>query len=93
MKVAEIKHVEDCFDGSFIKEIAFEEAITKEFILFLGGDGKLQYFPTFARPFFKLVKQGKYECKGVEGNQSIRIILKNNPEQSLREFIELVDSF
>ncbi|MDH3347272.1 MAG: hypothetical protein OEM02_04115 [Desulfobulbaceae bacterium] len=93
MKIAKIKHVEDCFDGSFIKEIAFEQVITKELILYLGSDGKLQYFETFARPFFKFVKQGKYECKGVEGNQAIRIILKNNPEQSLAEFIEFIDKF
>ncbi len=93
MNIAEIKHLEDCFDGSFIKEIAFEKPISKEFILYLGGDGKLQYFPKFARPFFKLVKQRKYECKGVEGNLAIRIILKNNPEQSLAEFIEFVAKF
>ncbi|MBI9073726.1 MAG: hypothetical protein JEY94_19170 [Melioribacteraceae bacterium] len=92
MKVVEIKHVEDCFDGSLIKEILLSDEITKEFIHKLSGDDFLQYFPHFARPFFKIRKNGTYDIKGIEGNNTMRIHLKKPDEYSLNEFIEMVNN-
>ena len=92
MKVIEIKHVEDCFDGSLIKELLLSEEITKEFIHKLAMDDFLQYFPHFARPFFKIRKNGTYDIKGIEGNNTMRIHLKKPDEYSLNEFIEMVNN-
>jgi hypothetical protein len=93
MNILAIKHIEDCFDGSFIKEIVFNEPIDRDFIFYLGNVGELQYYATFARPFFKVIKPGSYEFKGVEGNRSIRILLKTPPEESLEDFRKLVSAY
>ena len=93
MKIIAMRHLEDCFDGSFIKEIVFDEPISKDFVFYLGKVGKFQYFDTFARPFFKVIHQGHYEFKGVEGNRAIRMILKNNPEETLTAFRTLVSNY
>jgi len=93
MKILEIKQIEDCFDGSFIKEILFDTPISKDFIRHLGKAGTLRYYATFARPFFKVFKPGNYEFKGVEGNCTIRILLKKNAEAALEDFRNIVDSY
>ncbi|HBF89120.1 MAG TPA: hypothetical protein DDX39_10800 [Bacteroidales bacterium] len=77
MKIIEIKNIEDCFDGSFIKELFLDEQITKEYILLLKEKGELKYYPTFARPFFSFEIEDVMNIKGVEGNYSIRIWMKN----------------
>lgn len=92
MKVVDIKHVEDCFDGSLIKEMLLAEKISKEQIFALGQDGDVQYFPHFARPFFKIRVQGLFDLKGIEGNQSIRVHLKDPKEYAIDHFSEFVES-
>lgn len=91
MNIIEINDIEDCFDGTFIKEAVFDEIIHEDFVLSLKNFGNLDYFPQFSRPFFKLEVKGDYTCKGVIGNRTVRIILKrSNVEQSLDNFMELV---
>ncbi len=36
MEIVDLKHIEDCFDGSYIKELLFSEPITKRFICLKG---------------------------------------------------------
>ena len=77
MKVVDVKHVEDCFDGSLIKELLLDSEITKELIFALGEGGTVQYFGHFARPFFKIRVEGLYDLKGIEGNRTMRVHLKS----------------
>ncbi|PKK88810.1 MAG: hypothetical protein CVV64_17145 [Candidatus Wallbacteria bacterium HGW-Wallbacteria-1] len=90
MKITEKKQVEDCFDGSLIFELRLSGEITEEMILTLGKTGNLQYFPHFARPFFKLRVAGLYDLKGIEGNRTLRIHLKKPTEFSLENFADLL---
>ena len=89
MKIKEIKHIEDCLDGSLIKEIYFHESIDYNFICFLGLNGKLKYYSSFARPFFKIINNPYYELKGIEGSNSIRIIIKKD----INDFIDIVSQY
>ena len=91
MKVEEVKHVEDCFDGSLIKELLLSSEISKKLIFALGEDGKVQYFPHFAKPFFKIRVVGKYDLKGIEGNKTMRIHLKYPKKYSTNEFIKFLE--
>lgn len=93
MRVVSIKHLEDCFDGSFIKEVLLDQEIDKETILNLGQDGNLKYYQDFTRPYFKIVRTSCYELKGVEGNKSMRIHLKNPSKYSIEDFIDLINNF
>lgn len=74
MKVTGIIDIEDCLDGSFIKEILLDNPVTPGLIHHLGQMGSLQYFPHFPRPFFRVDGKG-IMFKGIEGNNTIRITL------------------
>jgi len=74
MRVVQVETVEDCFDGSFIKEISLSEAISVEFIKKMGEGNSLEYFPDFPRPFFRIEKKNFYQIKGVLKSRSIRVI-------------------
>lgn len=72
MKIVAIQQVEDCLDGSVVKEVVLDQAISPAFIQHLGQFGHLAYYPHFAKPFFKLTLAGKIALKGVQGNTTIR---------------------
>ena len=95
MKVVKIKDIEDCFDGTFIKEVFFDTKVSSGFIHYLGQKGQLQYFPNFAKPFYKFIEySGRYTIKGIQGNLSARIILsRKNVDNALREFNDFVASY
>lgn len=78
MQILEIKHIEDCFDGTFIKEILFNKTVEEDFICFLAEYGKLSYFKNFARPFYKIIFRNNFYIKGVQGNNTARMLLCNN---------------
>jgi hypothetical protein len=87
MEVIEIKNIEDCFDGTSIKELLLSEDISRELIFALGKDGDIQYFPNFARPFFKIRVNGRFDIKGIEGDRTIRIHLKDTENCAFQHFI------
>ena len=94
MNIIKIKEIEDCFDGSFIKEVLFDEVVTRDFINYLGRAGQLEYFPNFARPFYKVEVTKTFIVKGVEGNQTARIILfRNNIDEAQQLFEKYVSEF
>lgn len=94
MKVLKIKELEDCFDGSFIKEALLDTKVTKQLIYHLGKNGELNYYPDFARPFYKILVKGKYTIKGVEGNKTIRLILnRGGIDIAQKYFVSCVNNF
>jgi len=80
MKIIKIKHIEDCFDGSYIKELLFDDAVNREFILQLGQKGDLNYLEDFSRPFFKVMFRDDFYLKGVQGNYSVRVFLRDQKD-------------
>ena len=90
MKILAVQHLEDCFDGSYIKEVQFNENISEELILKLGILGHLRYYKDFPLPFFKITMARRFEIKGVEGKNSIRIHLNNPNEFNLHDVIDLL---
>lgn len=93
MRIINSKLIENCFEGTDIKEILLDKEITKEFIFYLKGDSFMQYFPSFSKPFFKIDVSGKYIIKGIVGFKSLRVILKQSPEEVYREFERLVNNY
>jgi hypothetical protein len=91
MKIADVRHIEDCFDGSYIHEILFDADITAAFIRSLGTEGRLQYHRSFARPFFKAVFADRFTLKGVEGNRTVRVLsYEKNLERTLEYLRQLI---
>jgi len=88
MKIAGVRHIEDCFDGSYIHEILFDADITSTFIQSLGTEGCLQYHRSFARPFFKAVFTDRFTLKGVEGNRTVRVLSYEKDLTRTLEYLE-----
>jgi len=83
MKIVEIKHIEDCFDGSFIKEILFDEPVIEFIIKKIGKYGNLHYYKDFARPFYKIIFRDNFYLKGVENNLTMRVLMNNEADLEL----------
>lgn len=92
MKIIEIKEMENCFDGDFMKDVLFDSEITSDFIQHMGNFGELQYFPSFARPFFRVDVPDKIIIKGIEGNKNMRLYLSRNDINGSLEFFESIVS-
>lgn len=88
MHIIRINHIEDCFDGSLIKEVEFNELISEKVVFTLGQKGDLKYYRTFERPFFKVIFENGFYLKGVVGNKTARLFLKN--KDNLKQFVELI---
>ena len=83
MTIADVIHVEDCLDGSFIREITFDGPVTREFIESLKHLGNTCYYPDFPRPFYTLEVQGAFSLRGVEGSNSTRMIIYRNEQEAI----------
>ena len=85
----ENKKVEDCFDGSFVYEYNLESPVTEAFIPPLGGRlGRLEYFPDFPRPFFRILGDGGLQAKGVEGERTFRVVFPAKDKFKRKEVLE-----
>lgn len=73
MELVNIKKLEDCFDGGVIFEYTFDEKIQEGFMKKLSGKGKLDYFPEFAKPFFKIFSDKGLQIKGIIGENNIEV--------------------
>ena len=94
MKVIEIKELENCFDGSFMREALIDTEITNAIIMYLSEDNELEYHPDFARPFYKVTRKGVFIIKGVEGNKTMRLILnRKDPEHAEECVIEKINTY
>lgn len=91
--VLEIRHVDDCHDGSLIKEILLTRAISRELIYYLGKDGEVFYYGHFPRPFFKIRVVQLFDLKGIEGNNTLRVHLKRPDEYPMDHFVSFLEGF
>lgn len=90
MRVEEIKTVEDCFIGSFTKEVFFDTGLKRDFIEYLGQFGEFKFFSDFSRPYFTVKIADKYTIKGVMGNNSLRLIMETNSQEFVDHFLGLL---
>lgn len=93
MKLSAVKKVEDCLDGSMIKDFHLDAAIDRAFIEYLGGAGRLEYFPTFARPFFRVTRDKGFILKGVEGNTMFQAIFIGDIEARETELCSFINAY
>lgn len=92
MKVINYKQVEDCLEGTNIRDLLLDEPINKEFVEKLARLGKLFFYEDMKKPFFKIIVRGKYTIKGAIGNSSIRVMLPENAEfEMMKEIIDFIN--
>lgn len=94
MRITKTKKIDGCLEGTNVRDLQLDSALTKGFILYLGGFGKLIYNENMEKPFFTLIVKGKYTLKGAQGNRTIRAILPDNSEIStLDDFAEFIINY
>lgn len=94
MRICESKPIQNCFDGSYMKEIVFDKPVNKAFIDYLGLSGELEYFSDFPRPFYRVQRTKGYLLKGIEGNDYLRIyFLRTYLDEALNFFQDYVDAY
>lgn len=72
MKVLAIKELDDCLDDTKTFEVELDETIDEALMRRLADGGKLDYFPNFPRPYFRITKKEAWIVQGVLGNRSMR---------------------
>ena len=93
MKILETKLVEECLDGVVIKEALLDEPIDEGFIRSLEDLGKLEYFPHFPKPFFRVRKSGNFIIKGVQGNNTCQIFWVNYSEETEKNIYRHIEVY
>jgi hypothetical protein len=91
MRVVAVTSKEICLDGTEIKEFLLDGTVGVALIHLLGTAGRLEYFSTFPRPFFRVTRNSHFILKGVEGNNTFQVIFLKDTvrlEQELRELID-----
>jgi len=90
--VIEIRELENCFDGSFMKEVEIDEPLNLNIMNRMAQDARLKYYPHFPRPYFRIERDGAFILQGVIGNKTFRATLSpRNVEEAeiiLRNLIE-----
>lgn len=92
MKMLKVSVLEDCFDGSYIRNISLDSEITKEFIDYLmqNKNMSLEYYADFARPFFRIESKGNFRIKGVQGNDNFRLVLYKSTVDDIVEYLRKI---
>lgn len=88
MELTDIKKVEDCFDGSVIFEYYFDREIREEFMQRLAETGRLNYYPDFLRPFFKIITSDGLQIKGIVGDKSFQVLYPQTEKWEKKHFFE-----
>ncbi|MBF0543259.1 MAG: hypothetical protein HQM08_02440 [Candidatus Riflebacteria bacterium] len=88
MHLLNAEKVEDCFDGSSVFMFFFDEPWTEKMIEKLKTLGELDFFSDFPRPFFRLRATTGLQLKGVQGDNSCRVIFPSRNRDDVREKLE-----
>lgn len=73
VRVVSSQILENCLDRSVVKEIHLSEAVGEAVMRRMARHGKLQFFPNFPRPYFRIDRSQTYVVQGVFGKTSLRV--------------------
>jgi hypothetical protein len=84
--------LENCLDRSVVKEIRLSDPVGEAAMRSMARHGRLQYFPDFPRPYFRIDRSRMYVVQGVFGNTLLRVtfspLADADAEEQLRILIE-----
>jgi len=87
MKLIDIKKLEDCFDGSMIFKYSFDKGIEEILMRKIAEKGKLDYYPEFPRPFFKIICAG-VQVKGIIGEDNFEVTFPRTAKEEKKTNFE-----
>lgn len=75
VRVKSVRDLENCLESAPVKEIDLDEELTEELMNRLAVQSRLQYFPHFPRPYFRIDKADSWTIQGILGNTTLRVTL------------------
>ena len=93
MKIIGEKILEQCLDGTSVYEFLLEAPVSRDLIFFLKQFGEIEYYSTFARPFFRMVHPLKFTLKGVEGMNAVQLVTSQDPDASVNNLRSILAEF
>ena len=73
MRVVERRQLEGCLESTPVVEYHLSAPIDEALIYRLADDGRLQYFPRFPRPYFRIDTPSRYVIQGVLAETHLRV--------------------
>ncbi len=95
MNIIAIKKIDDCLEGTNVRDLLFDIELTRTFIDYLGDQGKLIYRDFSTKPFFTIIVRGKFTLKGSLGNKTIRMLLPEgvSPDKYIEGIKNLTENY
>lgn len=75
MKILSYKQLDDCVGGSYYNEVQFDKRLNSDDIESFKGLGDLEFHRDFARPYFQLRASEGFMLKGLQNDDTVRLIL------------------
>jgi hypothetical protein len=93
MKLINIEKLEDCLDGSMVFKYSVKEKIDETVMRRLAAGGRLQYYPDFPKPFFKIITADGLQVKGIIGDDNFEVLFpRSNKEERKKAFDAALES-
>lgn len=92
MKVASINFVEDCLDGTALRDIVLDGLVDEVLIAGLSARGQIDVYAHFPIPYFR-GSVGTVGVMGTSGSASFRVVLPaEQPEAALCTLVGIVEA-
>ena len=72
-RVLAVTLLENCLDNSTVKELALDAPLDETIMRAAAKDAKLNYYPHFPKPYFRIDRAHCYVIQGVLGNRTLRV--------------------
>ncbi|MBN2294145.1 MAG: hypothetical protein JXM70_17090 [Pirellulales bacterium] len=86
--VIAVRHVEDCFDGDFIKEFELDNPLEEATMRRLAHNAELQYYPNFPKPYFRIERRGACTIQGVIGKKTFRVTFDRSGPKDVEDVLK-----
>ena len=87
-RVIAVRQVEECLDGTLIKELDLDVPLTEAIMRRIAEGGKLTFHPNFPRPYFRIDRSGAYIVQGVLGTCTLRVVFSQAETTCLEECLQ-----
>lgn len=72
-RVVEIRVPPGCLKSAPVREYDLSEPVDEQLMRNLAEGGRLQYFPSFPRPFFRIERPLAFTAQGIVGSPTLRV--------------------
>jgi hypothetical protein len=94
-RLVAIRKLEGCIDSVVVKELEVDPPVCERVMRAMARDARLQFFPRFPRPYYRIERPSHYVIQGIVGAARFRVTFSAaagpGAEDHLRELIEGAD--